>query len=274
MRYLAIFCASMMFAQPCLAAGHLPPQRLSQLVVESATFNGETIVSKKKMLGLPVVTDVEVSMPDAVRLTGDVPADVEAKVANEGASSLSSGQVLYSAGGNKVIYCGRAKGFPELLAPCLLDSDGDGQFDTAFDTRETAIQPDVLTLSSKKIFGMELRAPIALPAPVPYERLDNSVAPRVKAKLVWFSDFNKETPDKPTHLEFLFWADTNGIGAISPSVRVTYSGIPVDVNVYGLKIKILRIGKDGELTSQVTGQVEASPIPFMFRDFYYNVIYY
>lgn len=234
------------------------------VVVSSERFDeSKTMTSADGTL-----SEIELSMPYAVQLDGDVPPKIQSKIAGGPNSPLSTGKVLFSSALNQNIYCGPAWSRSLGKAgPCLIDTDDDGRFDTAAKAGAMAARPAGMGMSNNFLFGINFGKRISLPSPIPYHRVDRSLAPKAKGRLLWQSNF-KAGAAGPVTITFQYDArnDWAGTGLVSNDVEITFTGTPVTADLNGIKVTVLGFGPKGELVYHIGGALAATPMDFRFVD--------
>ena len=273
MRNASLWAAVAALIVPVSATAADP--KIFDMVVHSASYDGSQPVTSKGQTGSGWMTiaAVEMSLPSAIQLDGDVPADIQAKVGIGGKTPLTTGTVMYASGAQETVYCAPARSIimDMMGAPCLVDTDGDGRFDAAAKSKNNTWQPDalvmsgsnILTVSKKYIMGMVLSASVPLPAPIPYHLVDSP--PHVLGYLEWATNFGfKGTGPTQVMLSFCSYVEGSGGNLLSPPQIVTLTGAPVDVYMDGITVTITGIGQEGELSYTLNGKTGDEPTMFGF----------
>lgn len=232
---------------------------------DSAQFDGsQQLVAKR---GRPLA-QIELSMPLAVQLDGEVSVDVQSMIAGGPNSPLSSSAVLWSSASNKNIYCGvlwsRRGG---KAGPCLVDTDHDGKFDAAIKGGARAVKPDGLGFSNNLLLGIWFDAPIPLAAPVAYHQVSYANGPRTKANMTWALVYKTgKTGPATIYVQFETGNNWQGTGMLSESTEITFTGSPVAVDINGVRLTIHDISPKRELIYSLEGSYSATPMKVKFLD--------
>lgn len=244
------------------------------LTVSSEHYNaGKTYTSKPDQM----LAEVRISPTSAIQLDGDVPPELTDVIGIDKKSPLITGSVLYSAGNDRSMYCGKA--WTTLLhgprwAPCLIDSDHDGKFDHSVMTAQVLVKPGALVIDKQIFAGHFMYPEFTLQAPIPYHPLGKAAVPQIGGQIAWRSDYNKKKPG-PIHYLFGFLTYSATAGSLfSESVDVTFDGAPVSVDLYGITITVVGVGKRGAPICQFQGSVDDVTIPFTIQNVTYHVFYY
>ena len=250
------------------------PPRPFDLVVRKVIYAPDKTITSQLSVFSPFqrLADAEVSVPGAVALDGDVPADIEPQTGTTD-TPLTAGTVLYESVGEQTLYCASAKasliGHGE--ATCLVDIDGDGRFDEVVKGTNPTWAPDALAMSvddpanphrahaEALVLGKRTLTPVS----IPYHVIEAAKVPPMQGQIVWSSDYKSDAQKAPVHLLFSYSLATHGSGGtLLWTKAVLYTGAPVDVDLDGVKIAIESIGPDGELVCRMSGQPNPSPIQF------------
>ncbi len=220
--------------------------------------------------------NVQVSLPAAVQLDEDVPADLVKGAGGSKTSVLTAGTILYVADNSQTTYCGQpwSDWSQRNMAPCLTDSDGDGRFDQGALNDPSAVNPPHLVLDNihgSTLHGvMHRRGPVVtFPLPIAYHRIDapTGLGSRVAAGIIAMSDFNKKTPG-PVHFGFAIWQPGKDyFGSLFSEIReITYTGMPVEVSLFGIKLTVVGIDENGRPLCKLEGQIDDQVQPFIAQN--------
>ena len=235
------------------------------VVADSAPFNdSQQLVAKR---GRPLA-QVELSMPLAVQLDGNVSADVQAAIAGGPNSPLAQGTVLWSSVRNKNIYCGvlwsRSLG---KAGPCLADTDNDGKFDAAIKGGAMAAKPQGVGLSNNLMLGIDFGPPTQLAVPVPYHAVPYASGPKTRADLTWALKYKSGKAGPATiYVQFNTNNSWQGTGFLSNSTEVVFNGSPITVDLNGVRLTIRGISPKKELIYSLDGAYSGTPMRLRFLD--------
>lgn len=239
--------------------------------VSSVKFDGAQTHSASK--GEPLA-DIDIAMPFAVQLDGDVPANIEKKVHGDRNAPMVAGKIMLSSGGSTITYCGPGKFGLLGSAPCLLDKDSDGKFDMAAKALDTQAHPVGILAMGQTLLGVQLAAPEYLPTPVPYHRVEGIQGPLSRGQLIWDSDYKSDRPG-PVRIALCYKAMRYAVGSelYSDAREVLFDGTPVDVDLDGIKVTILNI-EGGRLSYRLFGGLDAAPLVMAYHDYPFQLTIY
>lgn len=260
----------------------LPPSVSAQapnssfyLRVRSGHFDGATtyqVGSDRLLIGV----DVQISLPAAVQLDADLPADSVKGVGATNKTALTAGTILYAADNAQTTFC--AKTWSDLnhnhAAPCLTDADSDGRFDHGGLDNIYSFNPPHIVLDDMNgptLHGARPRnLVVTFPSPIAYHRIDTANLPGsiVNAGIIALSDFDKKKPG-PVHFGFAIWQQQSkpGLGSLFTAFHeVTYTGSPVAVDLFGIKLTVVGIDEKGRPLCQLEGQIDDQIQPFVSQN--------
>ncbi len=174
------------------------------------------------------------------------------------------------------LYCDllRTRGLG-LSTACLYDSDGDGRFDQGRRFDFNSAVGDLLGITpSGKIIGVRSTAkpaPVPLPQPIGFKAA--SVPAEVSGRLalkwrkvnvggttagqLWIT-----TPDNYTGTE----------GLSEQVVQFRLDRAPLDVELYGIKVRILGFDEKGAMRYRLLGISDGATVPLLFRGYTFRII--
>lgn len=265
--YLPGFVATALLLGPAGLAASGRSNVPFDLIAASAPLDGGVTRTAKRNA---VIATVDIFVPDAIELDGDIDVSVRPMIASEADVAIGAGSILVNSKPSQHVYCGRmmSRGLGKA-GPCLIDSDGDGKFDQAVKGGADAYQPMVLSIATNgKMMGISYaKHPVPLRTPVPYHRVSYTKGPVGKAELNWQSNFN---PKRPGPVKIAFWLgcynDWAGTWLAAAPTVATFTGEPVQVDVDGITVTVLGFGDKGELRFRIGGALRPEPIRFDFID--------
>jgi hypothetical protein len=257
-----------------LAAQTAPPARLGSsfaVIGQPAPVAGE----QAARANAPFLR-IEVRPVSAVTLRGDVPAATASAFGAKADIPFVSGATLYGWPERPGLYCDllRPRGLG-LSAACLRDEDGDGAFDQGTRLDFLSSRANLLVIShTGKIIGANFtKVAVPLPAPVPYAATAPSLAVPGKLALRW-----KPGPKKgpPTIQLWLSTPDNyTGTEGLSENVlSVDRTRLPVEVELYGIRLSLLGFTPDGALRYSVLSVTDGAAVPLLFRGYVFRIIGY
>lgn len=267
------FVVAATFAAP-LAAQTAPPTRLGSsfaVIGQPAPPSGEQVAKANAAF-----LRIEVRPVSAVTLGGAVPAATASAFGVKGDIPFAPGAMLYGWPERPGLYCDllRPRGLG-LSAACLRDADGDGAFEEGTRLDFYSSRANLLVIShTGKIIGANFtKVAVPLPAPVPYAKATPSLAVPGKLALRWKPGPKKGPP------AILLWLSTpenyTGTEGLSENVlSVDRTRLPIDVELYGIKLRLLGFDLDGGLRYSVTEVTDGATVPLLFRGYIFRIIGY
>lgn len=212
----------------------------------------------------------------AVTLKEAIPDSLASQFGAKADSPFDTRRQLYGWPERPGLYCDvlRPRGLG-ISAACLRDVDRDGRFDEGLRLDFNSGLGDLLVIShSGKIIGVRYKGkPVPLPHPVAYApaspaatgRLALRWRPRSKKALgspaaeIWVS-----TPDNYT--------GTEGLG--ETMLLVPRQSAPLDVELYGIRLRILGFDEQGAMRYRLLGMTDGVAVPLRFRGYTIRIIGY
>ncbi|HET6943293.1 MAG TPA: hypothetical protein VFH89_14125 [Sphingomicrobium sp.] len=162
-----------------------------------------------------------------------------------------------------------------MSAACLEDADQDGKFEEGLRLDFNSERADILVITpSGKVIGARFsKARLRLPRLVGYSPAQDSAQPTGKLALRW-----KRGPKKGPPIGLL-WLSTpdnyTGTDGLSENVLAFDTDkLPMDVELYGLSIRILGFDEKGGLRYSVLGMKDGTAVPLVFRGDVFHIIGY
>ncbi len=164
-----------------------------------------------------------------------------------------------------------------LSTACLRDIDNDGKFDEGRRFDFTSASGDLLGITpSGKIIGVRTTAkPEAVPLPRPVAYRSVQVPPDVTGQLavhwrrvkigdaltaqMWIA-----TPDNYTGTE----------GVSEQIVQFPLTSAPLEVELYGVKVRVLGFDEKGAMRYQVVDVRDGATVPLKFLGYTFQIIFY
>jgi len=227
---------------------------------------GQTIVTRRG----GDIMKVTLHSPKAVRLLSDVDASSSEFGAANASYPLRSGAVLLSLENRPGTYCtpiySRGLG---MAGPCLLDANGDGQFEAVAKAAFTSKGADVLLITPKgKIVGATLGGAQPLAKPIAYATIERQSGAGAEGILAWGSTYKRSDPTRP--IKIAFWIDAskdrNDAAVLSQPVQLTFTGAPQAVRIGGLVITVQGFDESGAIKLHVDSLQPGGGVDFGFRN--------
>lgn len=262
---LSISCL-MAFLSSAASASNKEPLQTSFSIDGSSISVGGTSVTPR---GHDIMK-VTLHSPRAVRLVTDVDLESSKFGAANDSYPLRSGAILISLENRAGTYCAPiySRGLG-MAGPCLLDANGDGQFEAVFKAGFTSAKADVLIITQKgKIVGANLSEPHSLAKPVAYTAVERETGVRAEGLLIWASTFKRSDPARP--VKIALWIDAslerNDAATLSESVLLTFTGVPQSVRMGGLAMTVQGFDENGALKLHVDAFQPGGSVVFGFRN--------
>jgi len=211
----------------------------------------------------------------AVTLSQGIPADLAVQFGAKDDVPFEAGRQLYGWPERPGLYCDllRPRGLG-LSTACLRDSDGDGRFDEGLRLDFNSGLGELLVIShSHKIIGVRYKPrPIPLPNPVAY----SPSTPTVTGRLTLRWKPGKKVAGAPT---VQMWISTPGNqtgteGLSEYVILFRRDSIPLDVELYGIRLRILGFDERGAMQYRILGMTDGAAVPLLFRGYTFRVIGY
>jgi hypothetical protein len=211
----------------------------------------------------------------AVTLSEGIAADLAVQFGVKEDVPFDAGRQLYGWPERPDLYCDllRPRGLG-LSAACLRDSDGDGRFDEGLRLDFNSGLGSLLVLShSGKIIGVRYKPkPVPIPNPVAYA----PSTPTVTGKLTLRWKPGKKVSGSPT---VQMWISTpvnqTGTEGLSEYLLVLRrDSIPLDVELYGIRLRILGFDERGAMQYRILGMTDGAAVPLLFRGSTFRIISY
>jgi hypothetical protein len=250
----------------CAGPAAADPPTTTTLIVDSADPLPSAPMAARRGRQLIVLA---VRAPRAVRLGGDVDAASAALGAVNAHFPLTSGQVLLGYEERPGTYCTpvspRGLG---MAGPCLIDTDRDGRFDAIVKAGfNSAVIDQIVLTASAKVVGVQLGAPAALSAAVPYAPVAYGEGHSAAVRLNWSANNRVTEPNRP--VDGSLWLDASarftGTGIVSRTVPFHFEGQPVTVTIGGIAVRILGFDGTRSIRYQIVAVQGGAPVEFAFR---------
>ena len=212
----------------------------------------------------------------AVTLGGAIPAELAGKFGAKTDVPFNVGRQLYGWPERPGLFCDllRARGLG-LSAACLLDRDLDGRFEEATRLDFNSGSGDILGITpSHKIIGVRLtKVRVMLPAPIAYSKSEPD--PSVTGKIVLYWEKSPKNGPPVEHIYLGTPDNYTGTDGLSDKV-LAFRGdhLPMDVDLYGLKVRLLGHDEKGALRYTVLETTRGALVPLVFRGYVIHIIGY
>jgi hypothetical protein len=205
----------------------------------------------------------------AVTLAQPVPHALASQFGAKRDVPFDTGLRLYGWPERPGLYCDllRSRGLG-ISAACLLDNDADGDFDEGLRLDFNSGRADLLSVTPNgKIIGVNFtKVRVPLPDPIAYTPAAPAGEATGKLALHW-----KRAPGKASGREMVqLWistpinsTDTEGLS--QNVLMVDRAKVPVDVELYGIRLRIHGFADDGAMRYTLLGMTDGVPIPLLFR---------
>lgn len=211
----------------------------------------------------------------AVTLSEALPTTLTAQFGGKGDVPFDTRLQLYGWPERPGLYCDllRPRGLG-ISAACLRDSDGDGRFDEGLRLDFNSGGSELMVVShSAKIIGVRFRpyTTTALPHPVAYTPATPVATGRLAmrwrpinrrgvepAAEIWIS-----TPDNHTGTE----------GLSQNLVVFRRRSAPLDVELYGIRLRILGFDEEGGMRYRLLGMTDGAAVPLLFRGYTFTILF-
>lgn len=214
----------------------------------------------------------------AVTLDAAVPAAVAVQFGAKDDVPFDHGRQLYGWPERPGLYCDllRPRGLG-LSTACLRDTDQDGKFDEGLRLDFNSGSGDILVITpSGKVIGVRLKSrPVPLPAAVPYSSA--APAPGVTGKLALRWSRGSKRAGTADNAELWISTPENYTGTEGLSERILSfprNRAPLDVELYGVKLRIRGFDDKGAMQYSVLGVTDGVPVPLLFRGYRFIIIGY
>lgn len=254
-----------------------PPLNTYMVSLEeaSAPASGELQAKKNKALAQFIIRP-ELS----VVLEGDIDSEIARRTAVKKKFPFIEGRQLFGWRDHPGLFCDlmRNRGLGSSAA-CLRDNDGDGKFDDAVRYDFNSASADMIFITDKgKVRGGHLKREQALTAPVPYSAITSGDFPTAKMNLLWESNQSKIAGSgQPVTIDITLTDGNNFTGTevfAEYYARVRHSGTPVELEIYGTKIRIKNVDSEGSLSYEMTPIAKSAPVGFVFRGHIFRIVFY
>jgi hypothetical protein len=214
----------------------------------------------------------------AVTLDAAIPAAVAVQFGAKEDVPFDRGRQLYGWPERPGFYCDllRSRGLG-LSTACLRDTDMDGRFDEGLRLDFNSGSGDILGITpSGKIIGVRYKGkPVPLPAPLPYS--SSKPAPGVTGKLALRWARGSKRAGTADNAELWISTPENYTGTEGLSERILSfprDRAPLDVELYGVKLRIRGFDDKGAMQYSVLGVTDGVPVPLFFRGYRFIIIGY
>ena len=259
----AVSVAAMVWAPPAFAQGVDRPA--SSFAVVAQPVDDAPVQVARPNRGF---LKFDVRPLSAVTLGEAVPAELAAQFGAKSDVPFDSGRQLYGWPERPGLYCDllRPRGLG-ISTACLRDIDGDGRFDQGLRLDFNSGLGDLLVIShSGKIIGVRSKPKtVPLPKPVAYA----PSAPMVTGKLALRWKPGKKVAGAPTAE---MWISTpgnyTGTEGLSENVLAfRRESAPLDVELYGIRLKILGFDEEGGMKYRLLGMTDGAAVALLFRGY-------
>ena len=165
-----------------------------------------------------------------------------------------------------------------LSTACLRDRDGDGRFEEGLRLDFNSGLGGLMVIShSGKIIGVRYKPkPMPLPRPVTYSPAA-ATAPAATGRLgLRWKSAPKKALGGPAVMLWVSTPDnytgTEGIG--EKIVAFRRDSVPLDVELYGIRLRILGFDEDGSMRYRLIGMTDGVAVPLFFRGYTFRIIGY
>jgi hypothetical protein len=254
------------------AAAQSPDQLGSSFAIVAQPVASETVEVAKPHSAF---FKFDVRPVTAVTLSQAIPTDLAVQFGAKEDVPFGVGRQLYGWPERPGLFCDllRPRGLG-ISTACLRDGDGDGRFDEGLRLDFNSGLGSLLVLShSGKIIGVRYKPkPIPLPSPVAYA----PSTPTVTGKLALRWKPGKKLAGAPT---VQMWISTPGNytgteGLSEQVIAFRRESVPLDVELYGIRLRILGFDERGAMRYRVLGITDGTAVPLLFRGYTFRVIGY
>ena len=221
--------------------------------------------------------ELQVRPAAAVTLGGSVPAALAAQFGAKTDVPFAPGLQLYGWPERPGLYCDllRHRGLG-LSAACLRDTDSDGDFDEGLRLDFNSGGADILLVTpSGKVIGANFtKVRVPLPQAVAYSPA--APAPGVTGKLAlrWKPVSAKLSPTPAAQLWISTPDNYTGTEGLSEQVLLfARDKAPLDVDFYGVKLRIHGFDDKGAMRYSVLGVAAGAPVPLLFRGYTFRIMF-
>ena len=212
----------------------------------------------------------------AVTLSSAVPAEIAAKFGAKSDVPFNVGRQLYGWPEQPGVFCDllRARGLG-VSAACLWDRDLDGRFEEGTRLDFNSASGDILGITpSRKIIGVRFtKVRVPLPAPIAYRTSDPDPSVTGKIVLYWLKAAKNGPPTEQIYLSTPDnYTGTDGLSAEILAFRADH--LPMNVELYGVKLRLLGHDEKGALRYSVLGVTPGAKVPLLFRGYVIHLIGY
>jgi hypothetical protein len=213
----------------------------------------------------------------AVRLATAIAPETAALFGAKADAPFDTGRTLYGWPERPGLYCDllRTRGLG-LSTACLYDTDGDGRFDEGRRFDFNSGFGDLLGVTpSGKIIGVRTNAKkpgrVPLPQPIAYTNADVPAETTGRLALKW-----RRVKAGDGHAAQL-WITTpdnyTGTEGISEQVaQFPLSRVPIDGELYGVKLRVLGFDEKGAMRYQVIEVRDGAAVPLRFRGYTFRIM--
>ena len=257
---------------PILAVAQGPDRLGSSFAIVAQPVNSETVEVAKPYSAF---FKFDVRPVTAVTLNAAISTELAVQFGAKEDVPFEVGRQLYGWPERPGLYCDllRPRGLG-ISTACLRDTDGDGRFDEGLRLDFNSGLGDLLVIShSGKIIGVRYRPrPIPLPNPVAY----SPSTPTVTGKLALRWKPGKKLAGAPT---VEMWISTPGNytgteGLSEQVVAFRRDSAPLDVELYGIRLRILGFDERGAMRYRILGMTDGAAVPLLFRGYTFRIIAY
>lgn len=212
----------------------------------------------------------------AVTLSEALPTALTAQFGGKNDVPFDTRLPLYGWPERPGLYCDllRPRGLG-LSAACLRDTDGDGRFDEGLRLDfHSAISEIMVVSHSAKIIGARFRprTTTALPHPVAYAPA--TIAATGRLALRWRPG-RRESGGEPTAEIWISTPDNHtGTEGLSQNLVVfRRQSVPLDVELYGIRLRIIGFDEDGGMRYRLLGMTDGTAVPLLFGGYRFTIIF-
>lgn len=155
-----------------------------------------------------------------------------------------------------------------ISAACLQDTDGDGDFDEGRRLDFHHLKSDILGVTANnKVVGMRFsKIRVPLPAPVAYTPVTPAGEATGKMVMRWRRHPDKASGRDLAQLEIATHDTSTGTAGEAENVLIfDRSKVPMDVEYYGIRLRIHGFAEDGQMRYTLLGMTDGVRIPILFR---------
>jgi hypothetical protein len=266
----AVAVAAALPALPALAQGDGHASSFA-IVAPPAAVDAEQVTSPNRAF-----LKLDVRPLTAVTLGEAIPGELAAQFGAKADFPFDTRLQLYGWPERPGLYCDllRLRGLGSSAA-CLRDTDGDGRFDEGLRLDFNSGWANLLLIShSGKIIGARFnKKPTPLPHPVAY----SSAPPAATGKLALrWRPAGKKRLGAPSAEIWLSTPDNyTGTEGLSEQVLAfRRDSVPLDVELYGIRLRILGFDEEGGMRYRLLGITDGTPVPLRFRGYTFRIISY